>query len=313
MQNQHWQLLGAKPNGTYLFYRRLGTYEDVSEGKAYVYKVGISVDGKEAYSDPSSPVASTMGIYRYDRTVSLVLVIVFIISSAFFIISAKRGKDFYIRPIAGISAVEEAVGRAAEMGRTCMFLPGIGSVSDPATLASMAILGKIAEKTAEYDTGILMPNYDVFVLQISQEVIKESYLRAGRPDAFSQDMAFFMSDRQFAYAGGVSGLMAREKPAAVFLLGTFYAESLLLAEAGANVGAIQIAGTDMEHQLPFFVTACDYTLIGEELYAAGAYMGRDPKLIGTLKAQDFFKGLAMILIVLLLIGGLVTAIMGDIR
>ena len=192
-----------------------------------------------------------------------------------------------------------------------MYLPGIGAVSQPSTLASMAILGKIAEKTAEYDTGIMMPNYDVFVLQVSQEVIKEAYLRVGRPDAYNQDMAFFMSDRQFAYAGGVSGLMAREKPAAVFLLGTFYAESLLLAEAASNIGAIQIAGTDMEHQLPFFVTACDYTLIGEELYAAGAYLGRDPKLIGTLKAQDFFKGLAMILIITLLAGALITSLMGD--
>jgi len=65
--------------------------------------------------------------------------------------------------------------------------------------------------------------------------------------------------------------MLREKPAANFFMGMFYAESLILAETGNRTGAIQIAGTDADTQLPFFITACDYTLMGEELYAASAY------------------------------------------
>ena len=63
--------------------------------------------------------------------------------------------------------------------------------------------------------------------------------------------------------------------------------------------AIQIAGTDMVTQLPFFIVACDYTLIGEELYAAGAYMGGDPKLTGGLKGQDWCKALAICCILVL--------------
>ena len=83
--------------------------------------------------------------------------------------------------------------------------------------------------------------------------------------------------------------MVREKPAAVFLQGQFYAESLLMAETGNSIGAIQIAGTDSEHQLPFFIAACDYTLIGEELYAATAYLSKDPMFLGSLKGQDWGK------------------------
>ena len=100
---------------------------------------------------------------------------------------------------------------------------------------------------------------------------------------------FFLTESQFAYAAGVDGIMLREKPAAVFLQGTFFAESLILAETGNSVGAIQIAGTDKEHQLPFFIAACDYTLIGEELYAASAYLSREPMLLGSLKGQDYGK------------------------
>ena len=83
--------------------------------------------------------------------------------------------------------------------------------------------------------------------------------------------------------------MVRERPEAVFLLGTFYAESLILAETGHAIGAIQIAGTKETSQLPFFVAACDYTLIGEELFAASSYLSREPVMLGSLKGQDLAK------------------------
>ena len=79
------------------------------------------------------------------------------------------------------------------------------------------------------------------------------------------------------------------------------AESLILAEAGAMTGAIQIAGTDSVSQIPFFITSCDYTLIGEELYAAGAYLGDNKQIIGGLKGQDYVKLLLMITVVVLFI------------
>jgi hypothetical protein len=112
---------------------------------------------------------------------------------------------------------------------------------------------------------------------------------AGRPDTYREDNIYFVSDSQFAYVAAVNGVMLRERPAAIFYMGYFYAESLILAETGNSTGAIQIAGTDAEHQLPFFIAACDYTLIGEELYAASAYLAREPLLLGSLKGQDWSK------------------------
>jgi hypothetical protein len=91
--------------------------------------------------------------------------------------------------------------------------------------------------------------------------------------------------------------MVREQPGAIFLLGSFAAESLLLAENGASTGAIQVAGTDAYTQLPFFITTCDYTLIGEELYAASAYLSREPRLLGSLRGQDVGKAFLMLVIV----------------
>ena len=96
----------------------------------------------------------------------------------------------------------------------------------------------------------------------------------------------------------MDGIIVREHPAAIFLLGAFYAESLILAETGFASGAIQTAGTAMPSQLPFFVAACDYTLIGEELFAASAYLSKDPHQLGSLKGQDLGKALIVSILVL---------------
>jgi hypothetical protein len=206
-----------------------------------------------------------------------------------FIGAAKKGKDLYIRPLAGINAVDEAIGRATEMNRPILYVLGLGAVDEIATIASFTILSRVAKKVAEHRTELLVPCYDAVVMSVAQETVKQAYLDAGRPDEYNQDIVYFVTQDQFPYVAAVNGTMLRRKTATNFYLGVFYAESLILAETGSLAGSIQISGTDRVTQIPFFVVACDYTLIGEELYAASAYLGREPKLLGTLKAQDWFK------------------------
>jgi len=219
---------------------------------------------------------------------------------------AKGGRDIFVRRIPGLEAVDEAIGRATEMGRSILYTTGLGGVSDVATIASMTILGQVARRTADYETPLRVPCRDPIVMNVLREMVKSSYLDEGRPDIYNEDNIFFITESQFAYAAGVDGIMLREKPAAIFLQGTFYAESLILAETGNSIGAIQIAGTDSEHQLPFFIAACDYTLIGEELYAASAYLSREPMLLGSLRGQDWGK----MLIFVTMIAGVVLELIG---
>jgi hypothetical protein len=214
----------------------------------------------------------------------------------YFIEKAKKGQHIFIRKIAGLNAIDDALGRSTEMGKPVLFVPGIMGIENLETLASVSILGHIAKKTAAFETDLKVPVRDALVFSTAQEVIKESYLASGRPDAFNDNMVEFVTSEQFGYVAGVNGYMVREKPAANFLLGCFYAESLLLAETGNSIGAIQVAGTANPSQIPFFITACDYTLIGEELYAAGAYLSDDAKAKGSLKGQDMGKAIVMGLI-----------------
>ncbi|KPJ54441.1 hypothetical protein AMJ39_00340 [candidate division TA06 bacterium DG_24] len=228
----------------------------------------------------------------------LIPIALFSIILFYFVWKATRGIDLFIRRIAGLNAVDEAIGRATEMGRPILFVPGIGDMSYPQTIASVSILRRVARRAAEYDTALVMPNYDPIVFTVAQEVVQGSYVDAGRPDAFNPESVRFLTSDQFGFAAGVDGIMQRERPGAIFLLGYFMAESLILAETGYSTGAIQIAGTAELAQLPFFVTACDYTLIGEELYAASAYLSREPMLVASTKGQDSGKLLIMILIIM---------------
>ncbi|HUU57219.1 MAG TPA: DUF6754 domain-containing protein, partial [bacterium] len=195
-------------------------------------------------------------------------------------------------------AVEDAIGRATEMGKPILYVTGLGDASDIATIAAMTILAKVARKTAEYETPLIVPCYDPIVMMVEKEMVRQAYTEMGKPDAFDEDSVFFVTQSQFGYVAAVDGIMLREKPATNFYMGAFFAESLILAETGAETGAIQIAGTDRVTQLPFFITACDYTLMGEELYAATAYLGRDPLFLGSLKGQDYSKAVIMLALII---------------
>lgn len=212
---------------------------------------------------------------------------------------AESGNEIFIREIAGIKAMEEAVGRATEMGKPVLFVPGILDLNEVETIAGINILGHVAKITAEYETDLNVPVSKSIVMEAAREICKESYLQVGRPDLYHNDMVHYLAEDQFAYAAGINGIMIREKPAACIYQGKFYAESLLLAETGNRIGAIQIAGTGSSSQIPFFVTACDYTLIGEEFLTASAILSGRKDLLGSVRGQDLVKFFIIISIILI--------------
>ncbi len=268
------------------------------DGSDYYYKVkAISVSGSFSESLPSNPASSSPQWINLGKANVFIIALIISVAIIYFIERAK-GTGIFVRKIAGLEAVDEAVGRATEMGKSILFVPGIQDMDNVQTIAGVTILGRIAKTIAEYETKLNVPVSRSLVMTAARETVKESYYSAGRPDAYNDDIIYYLTDAQFGYVAAVDGIMVRERPAACFYLGAFYAESLILAETGNSIGAIQIAGTAMPAQLPFFVAACDYTLIGEELFAASAYLSNDPRQLGSLKGQDVGKMIAMAAILL---------------
>jgi len=227
----------------------------------------------------------------------------------FNIIRSRRGVQLFIRRLPGVAHLEEAVGRATEMGRPALFSSGLGGV-DIVTMQALAVLSHVVRIAARLRNRVIVPVYgaDPPLFPITQQVVREAYAAEGHPELYNENDIRFLSDQQFAYAASVIGIMNREKVASNFFFGSFYAESLLLAETGQQLGAVQIAGTPATDQIPFFLATCDYTIIGEEYYATTAYITREPVHLGSLVGQDWGKMLLGLLVIVGLGWGLVHGI-----
>lgn len=284
--------------------------QSVKDNNSYYYYLkAVYIDSSDQ-SAIIGPVKSKAQWFNTDRINVLIITFIICFLVIWYIERAKKGERLFVRRIAGLDAIDDAVGRATEMGRPILFSFGLGVITDIVTIAALSILGKIAKKSAEYQTKLLVPNYDPIVMAAAQETVKQAYLEAGRPDLYNENNLPFLTTDQFGYAAGVDGMMVREKPGAVFWQGYFFAESLILAETGHAVGAIQIAGTTAITQLPFFIAACDYTLIGEEMFAASCYLKPDPQMLGSLKGEDFAKAIIVIIFTIVVIVGTLGAVFG---
>jgi len=274
--------------------------QSVRRNTPYFYRVSaVGLGGVVPAASVTGPVSATSQWINQTRWSVLVFTVMFFTFVLYFMYSAQSGKKPFVRRIPGIDAIEEAIGRATEMGRSVLYIPGILDIDDIQTVAGLVILESVAKLTAKYETPITVPVTYPIPFTIAEEMVKSGYLHAGRPEAYDPNSVRFISPEQFAYVAAVSGIMMRDKPAAHIFMGAFFAESLLLAETGFATGAIQVAGTANVHQLPFFVVACDYTLIGEELFAASAYLSGEPKLVGSLKGADLIK---IVIIVVVIVG-----------
>lgn len=280
---------------------------ELKDGTACTVTVAM-LKGEDRTVGPLLHATPAPNWFNWNSVNNLVLTLLFG-GVVFYSIAQAKRREIFLRRIPGLDAVDEAIGRATELGKPILYLTGAHDMHDPSTIAAAVILGRVAKKTAAYETELLVPHRDPITMAVCQEITKQAYLEAGKPDLFKEDSNFFITSDQFSYTAAVDGIMLRKKPAANFFMGSYFAEALLLTETGASTGAIQIAGTDSDHQLPFFVTTCDYTLIGEELYAASAYLSREPVQLGTLRGQDIGKAIILSVIgigVLLATLGVVT-------
>lgn len=227
---------------------------------------------------------------QYNDTgyIGVLFTTVLVLFILFNIARARKNENLYIRRIAGLNAIDEAIGRATEMGKPVLMVPGLGDLN-AISMQAINIFAYVTRTAARFANPIRLCCGNAAVYTLAQEVIRDVYQAEGMIEQMHADSVQFVSDRQFAFAAGVSGIILREKTAASFFMGEFFAESLIFAETANSIGAIQVASSTENTQTPFFIAACDYVLIGDEFYAASAYLTREPVLVGSLIGQDWCK------------------------
>jgi hypothetical protein len=225
----------------------------------------------------------------------ILLIVCAVVYLAAYLSKTKR-VSFKIRRLAALDAMNEAIGRATEMGRPVHFTAGdsdlIGADSSM-MIAGITLLGFIARAVARYNARLLVSVGSDQTLPMTIETVKQAYQAEGREDAFQLDSIRYIPTTAMAFSAAVTELIVSEKVASNIMVGGFSNLAIFLAEAGFRAGAIQIGGNPRLVQMPYFAISCDHLLIGEEVYSTGAYLSDDPETKGTIGGQDISKILVM--------------------
>jgi len=236
----------------------------------------------------------------------LILPILFFLTSR-----AKAGKVGELRNLPEMEELPRSVGYSAETGQPLHMsvgVAGVGGISTAETWAGLTLLAQMADKAAACDTPLIVTVADATVLPIAQDILRRAYIRHGNPDGYDPTQVRFIAPNPMAYAAGVMGLLEREPLTASVMVGAFGDEYLLMGETGARRGVHQIVGTADPQTLPFVYASADHTLIGEEMFATGAYTSRLPIQIGSLLAEDWARwvviaAIVVVAVVKILVGG----------
>ena len=206
----------------------------------------------------------------------------------------RVGKAGELRSIPAMEVLPDLVGRSAETGRplhVSVGVAGIGGRMTSQTWAGLTLLSQLADEAAACDTPLIVTVADAVVLPIAQDIVRRAYVRNGNAEGYDSTNIQLIAPNAMAYASGVAGILEREPLTANVMVGQFGDEYLLMGETGARMGVRQIVGTADPGTLPFVYATADETLIGEEIFAGGAYTTGKPSQIGSLLTEDWLRWL----------------------
>lgn len=234
----------------------------------------------------------------------LVLLLLFLLS-----LKVQAGRAGSLRPLPGIKELPGLVARSAETGQPLHVSVGVGGVGGPVTAetwAGLTLFGQVADEVVAGGASLVVTVADATVLPIAQDILQRAYDRYGFSHGYDPDQVRFIAPQATVYAMGVMGVLERESLAGSIMLGSFGDEYLLIGETGARQGVYQIVGTASPQTLPLVYASADETLIGEEVFATGAYTSRLPMQIASLLTEDWLRWLLIAAIVVTAIWKLAT-------
>lgn len=211
----------------------------------------------------------------------------------------RRGRQVGLRPLAGFTALKKQSGRAVETGRGAHFSLGRGSLvteASPVSIASLTALDYLTEDGCASDVPPLITAGDGTLLLAAQDSLRGAFKKARRSDEYEPSLARFLAASEFsaAYAVGATDVINNEHLGSNLLIGRYGSEIAIIAEAGTRKELQQVIGTDDPTAMALALTATDKVLLGEELYAAGAYLKGEPAQVATIQLQDILRIIAVI-------------------
>ena len=223
------------------------------------------------------------------RLTGLVFLLALAILLYYFMDKAAKGKPETIRRLPAFDAMEEAVGRAVEQGRPVLTTYSFRDQFDAPTMVGLETVRYTSKLTTQKGGDMLVGAGAARTLPVAMENYRLGCLEGEVPELYNGANVHFFTKQQWAYASGVMGLMQREQPGACIFIGPFLVEGIHLGINSRRINTMAIGGNTSYSMGAFMFVTMDYVLLGEEMFAAGAYMTEDPVNISGIAAEDVMK------------------------
>ncbi len=145
---------------------------ELKDGTTYPVTVAMR-KGAERSVGPLLQAASHPNWFNWNQINNLILALGFG-ALVFYTISHAKRNEIFLRRIPGLDAVDEAIGRSTELGKPILYLTGAHDMSDPSTIAAAGILGRVAKRTASYETEVMGPPRDPSTMAVCQGNTKQA-------------------------------------------------------------------------------------------------------------------------------------------
>ncbi|MBP6177333.1 MAG: hypothetical protein KA480_03350 [Anaerolineales bacterium] len=214
----------------------------------------------------------------------------------------KRKSPAKIRDLVASHNLKRSLGLSVEDGTRMHVSIGSGSLLNArggSAFAGLSLLRHITERTSVSDQPAVASAGDAMLGLLSQDTLQAGYHAAGVDELYVPTAGRVTGLSPFSFAAGAMDISRNEDVSVNIMVGHFGAEAGLLADASdrENVSVIG-ASDDLVGQAVLFASTQD-ALIGEELFATGAYLGAGPSHTASLTVQDILRWL----VVLALLGG----------
>lgn len=231
-----------------------------------------------------------MNVQWTDLVALLIVIVSAILVGVFAFLQRKSAPPF--REIASIARLRRAVGLAVEEGTRIHFSIGRGSLSNAtgaSAIAALNALERISEQTSLSDHPPIASTGDSALTLIAQQTLLDAYKNAAAEDQFDATSGRLTGLTPFSYAAGAIPIIRDEKVSTNVFIGHFGVEIALLNDAAERNDAFVLSASDsLPAQAVLFASSPD-ALIGEELYAASAYIKPSPAHTASLTVQDILR------------------------
>ena len=238
--------------------------------------------------------------YQLSAPAGLAVLVALAFVFAIFVWRTRPSAASALRPIAAFEILKHVLSQAVEEAKpvhVSIGVAGAGAASTVDTTAGLYTLEFLADRSAVSALPPIVTASDPTALPLAQQQLARAFRREGYAEEYNPRQARWIAPAvngsAVPYAAGVMDIVTHERVMANVMVGSFGDEILLMSEPGAQRGLIQAGGTSSVQALPFVYTSISNPLIGEEIYAGGAYLSSRASHLSSLVAQDVMRWLVV--------------------